>query len=167
MVDLAEQLIGEEEGRERCAYKDSRGFDTIGIGCLVDKRMRGAGLCDAAIDAQFTHDRANADAICARIPNFRELNDVQKASLTSVAFQLGDQILGWKHFMAAMGAKNIRGAAAALLDSDWALKQTPERAQRETQMLSTGEWVEHDPERHQVLSFGATHPSNSTTGDSA
>ena len=155
-MDLTEQLIGEEEGRDRCSYKDSRGFDTIGIGALVDHRVRGAGLCDAAIDAQFAHDRASADAICARIPRFSTLNEVQKASLLSVAFQLGDQILGWKHFMAAMAAGDLPGAAAALLDSNWARKQTPKRANRETSMLETGVWVAHDAVAPLVLSSATT-----------
>lgn len=145
MTDLAEQLIGEEEGRVRTSYKDSRGFDTIAIGCLVDKRVRGAGLCDAAIDAQFAHDRASADAICARIPNFEDLGDVQKAALTSVAFQLGDQVLGWKNFMAAMERRDLASAAAALRDSEWARTETPQRAERETSMLESGNWVEHTP----------------------
>lgn len=145
MTDLAETLIGEEEGRERTGYPDSLGYESIGIGCCIDKRVRGAGLCDAAIDAQFTHDRANADAVCERIPNFRALNPVQSAALTSVAFQLGDQVLGWKDFMAAMRETppNVRAAGAALRDSKWAKVQTPERADRECTMLETGAWVEH------------------------
>lgn len=140
-MDLAEQLIGEEEGRERCVYPDSRGFETIGVGCLVDRKVKGAGLCDAAIDAQFAHDSANARAVCARIPNFSELNENQQAALLSVAFQLGDQILGWKHFMSAMADKDVTAAAAALRDSDWARVETPRRALRESKMLETGEWV--------------------------
>jgi GH24 family phage-related lysozyme (muramidase) len=141
-TDRAEQLIAEEEGRARCAYLDSRGFWSIGIGCCVDTRIKGTGLCDAAIDAQFAHDRAAADAVCARIPNFGGLNDVQKAALVSVAYQLGDQILGWKNFMAAMSAGNITEAAAALLDSEWARTETTHRADRETTMLATGNWVD-------------------------
>lgn len=145
MTDLAEQLIGEEEGRVRTAYPDSSEshFLTIGIGCCVDKRVKGTGLCDAAIDAQFAHDRGNADAVCARIPNFTALNAVQQAALVSVAFQLGDQILGWKAFMAAMLASDAKAAATALRDSEWARTETPHRADRETSMLETGTWMEH------------------------
>lgn len=145
MTDPAEQLIAEEEGRERTVYPDSLGYESIGIGACVDKRVRGAGLCDAAIDAQFAHDRANADAVCARLPGFAALNDVQKAALTSVAFQLGDAVLGWRDFMAAMRQTppDVKAAGAALRDSKWATVQTPERADRECTMLETGEWQEH------------------------
>lgn len=145
MTDLAAQLVGEEEGRERTVYRDSLGFESIGIGCCVDHRVRGAGLCDAAIDAQFAHDRANADAVCARIPGFAAINAVQQAALTSVAFQLGDQVLGWHDFMAAMSQTppDVKAAGAALRDSKWAKVQTPERADRECTMLESGAWVEH------------------------
>lgn len=145
-MDLTEQLVGEEEGRERCAYPDSRGFETIGIGCLVDKRVPGAGLCDAAIDAQFAHDVANANAVCLRIPNFSAgwLNPVQQAALRSIAFQLGPQILGWKDFMAAMTARNPKAAGAALRNSNWARTETPRRADRECTMLETAQWVAAD-----------------------
>jgi GH24 family phage-related lysozyme (muramidase) len=143
MTDLAEQLVAEEEGRKRTAYPDSRGFLTIGIGCCVDPKVIGTGLCDAAIDAQFAHDRATADSVCARIPGFASLNEVQQAALVSIAFQLDAQILGWAHFMAAMceTPPNVKAAAAALLDSEWARRQTPQRATRECEMLETGVWV--------------------------
>lgn len=140
-MDLTEQLIGEEEGRERCAYSDSRGFWTIGIGCLVDKRFPGAGLCDAAIDAQFQHDSQTAVHTASRIPNFPQLNQIQQAALVSICFQLGDQVIGWKNFMAAMSSGDFPGAANALMDSNWAKTETPKRALRETQMLATGQWV--------------------------
>lgn len=144
MADLTEQLIGEEEGRERCVYTDSRGFSTIGIGCLVDKRIAGSGLCDAAIDAQFAHDSLTARSTAARIPNFSSLNEVQQAALISVCFQLGAQVLGWKNFISGMTSSDWQSAANALMDSTWAKEETPKRAQRETQMLATGEWVPHD-----------------------
>ena len=142
-MDPCEQLIGEEEGRRATVYTDSRGFSTIGIGCLVDARIRGAGLCDEAIDAQFRHDSATAWASAGRIPNFSSLNTFQQAALVSICFQLGPQVLGWKHFMAAMTANDLNAAGAALLDTEWARTQTPGRAQREVKMLVSGAWVPH------------------------
>lgn len=142
MTDLAEELIASEEGHARSAYLDSRGFWTIGIGCCVDARVKGTGLCDAAIDAQFEHDRSNANSVCARIPNFGGLDEVRQAALVSIAFQLGDQILGWHGFMTAMAGNDRKAAAAALLESEWARIETPHRAERECSMLETGLWME-------------------------
>lgn len=141
-MSLAEKLIGEEEGREPCAYPDTEGFLTIGIGALVDRRQPGAGLCDAAIDAQFAHDSAEARATAARFPHYSDLNEVRQAVLISMAFQLGSKPLHWPQFMAALEARDPKKAAAAGRDTDWWRVQTHTRAEREMRMLETGEWVE-------------------------
>lgn len=138
MTDLVEQLIAEEEGRERCAYQDSQGLWTIGIGCLVDKRKNAAGLCDAAIDAQFAHDSATARGWAAAIPGWSLCNDVQQAVIVSMCFQLG-QLHDWPFFRAALARGDFAGAEAAGQQSEW-FRQTPARAKRELNMLRTGQW---------------------------
>lgn len=143
MSDLAQQLIGEEEGRDPCVYKDSLGYFSIAIGCLVDRSQLGAGLCDAAIDAQFAHDSANARTIARRFPYFDEMSDVRKAVLISMAFQLTTKPLHWPDFMAALGVKDYAKAAVAGRDSDWWRVQTHSRAERAMRMLETGLWVDH------------------------
>lgn len=141
MTDLSEALIGEEEGRDPCVYRDSLGYYTIAIGCLVDKSQLGAGLCDAAIEAQFAHDSANARAIATRFPYFDELNEVRKAVLISMAFQLSTKPLHWPDFIAALGLRDYVKAAAAGRDSDWWRIQTHNRAERAMRMLESGLWV--------------------------
>jgi lysozyme len=145
MTSLLEQLLGEEEDRSPTVYLDTspRKLMTIAIGCVVDSRVPGAGLCDAAIDAQFTHDSASAQNIAGKWPNFTQANPVRQAVLISMAFQLGNKPGGWPNFMAALNRQDYQSAAAAGLDSDWAHEQTPKRAQREMAMLASGEWVAH------------------------
>lgn len=142
MSDLAQQLVAEEEGRDPCAYPDTEGYLTIGIGALVDRRQPGAGLCDAAIDAQFAHNSAEARAIAARFPHYLELNDVRQAVLISLAFQLATKPLHWPDFIGALQARDYSRAAAAGRDSDWWRIQTHARAEREMRMLESGEWQE-------------------------
>lgn len=141
-MDRAERLVAEEEGCDPCAYPDTQGYLTIGIGALVDKRVIGAGLCDAAIDAQFAHDSAEARATAARFPRYTELNDVRQAVLISMAFQLGTKPLHWPNFMAALEARDYMKAAQEGRDSDWWRVQTHTRAEREMLMLETGVWYE-------------------------
>jgi lysozyme len=138
--DLVAQLIGEEEGREACAYEDStpQRYLTIGIGALVDKRVAGAGLCDEAIDAQFAHDSARAWRDAAALPGFQRCNEVRQAVLVSLCFQLGS-LHDWPHFKGALALDDYAAAAAAGLDSLWA-KQTPTRAQRQMKMMASGLW---------------------------
>lgn len=138
---IFENLIAEEEGRSSTAYKDSRSYLTIGVGALIDPKVPGAGLCDAAIDAQFEHDSQSARAIAGKFPHFAELNEVRQAVLISMAFQLGDKPLHWPNFMNALESRNYRAAADAGRDTDWWRTQTPRRAEREMQMLETGSWV--------------------------
>lgn len=140
MSDLTEQLIAEEEGRVPYAYQDSRGLWTIGIGCLVDHSVGGAGLCDAAIDAQFAHDSATARAEAEALPGFEACNDVQRAVLVSMCFQLGN-LASWPKFKTALAAGDYKAAAAEGLNSMWA-RQTPKRAKREMGMLESGQWVD-------------------------
>lgn len=141
MTDLAEALVGEEEGRSRTVYKDILGFWSIGIGSCVDPKVPGAGLCDAAIDAQFAHDTAEAKAIAGRYPYFDELSEIRKAVFISMSFQLGSKPLYWPKFMAALRARDYVQAAIAGRDSDWWREQTHSRAEREMRMLESNEWV--------------------------
>jgi lysozyme len=141
MTDLVETLLGEEEGRETCVYKDSLGYWTIGIGCLVDPKKPGAGLCDEAISVQFSHDSAKAKERAARFKGFERCNDVQQAVLVSMCFQMGAAPLKWPNFCRALELGDYAAAAAHGLDSDWARDQTPKRAKRQMQMLSSGLWI--------------------------
>jgi len=135
--DLAHQLVSEEEGRIAHVYKDSEGFWTIGVGCLVDARKGGA-LCDEAIDAQLEHDMALARQRAAALAGFGQCNDVRQAVLVSMCFQLGD-LADWPNFRSALARGDYEAVAAHGLDSLWA-KQTPGRAQRQMSMFRTGVW---------------------------
>jgi GH24 family phage-related lysozyme (muramidase) len=140
MSDLGEALVAHFEGRRRCVYPDTRGLQTIGIGACVDPKVPGAGLCDEAIEAQFNYNAANARSVSAHFPHYAELDDVRKAALFSMAFQLGDKPLHWPNFMSALEAKDYKAAAAAGRDSDWWRNQTRDRAEHEMTMLETGNW---------------------------
>ena len=142
-MDLAEQLIGEEEGRSRTVFPDTLGIQTIAIGCVVDPRITGSGLCDAAISTQFAHDSQSARAIASTWPHFSTLNPVRQAVLISMAFQLGNKPAGWPKFKAALEAQDYERAAVEGADTEWYRTQTPKRAMREMAMLRTGEWVAH------------------------
>lgn len=140
MTDLSEVLIGEEEGREAFAYPDTRGYLTIGIGCLVDKRVHGAvGLCDQAIEAQFAHDSTRARSDAMRLLGFERCNEVRQAVLVSMCFQLGS-LHDWPNFRRAIELGDFATAAAHGRDSDWWRTQTRKRAERQLNMLASGQW---------------------------
>lgn len=135
--DLAHRLVAEEEGRIAHVYQDSLGFWTIGVGALVDQR-KGGGLCDEAIDAQLEHDLQTARRRAAALSGFDQCNEVRQAVLISMCFQLGS-LASWANFRNALAAGDYNAAADHGLDSLWA-RQTLARAERQMQMLRTGEW---------------------------
>lgn len=136
--DLAHRLVSEEEGRRPHVYQDTEGYWTIGVGCLVDRR-KGDGLCDEAIDVQLEHDLQTARKRAGALAGFELCNEVRKAVLVSMCFQLGS-LASWTNFRNALAAGDYEAAAAHGLDSLWA-KQTPARAQRQMQMMRSGVWA--------------------------
>lgn len=144
MSDLSEQLIDEEEGPSSCVvYKDSRGYDTIGRGVLVQSGIAGAGL--TADELAFIDQRRLLEAkhIATGYPFFATLSAVRQAVLVSVSFQLGLAPLHWPNFMACAARQDYAAMAAAGLASLWASQQTPARAKREMAMLETDTWIPH------------------------
>lgn len=139
--DLAHKLVSEEEGRRRHVYQDTEGYWTVGVGCLVDAR-KGGGLCDEAIDVQLNHDLQTARKRAAALAGFELCNEVRKAVLVSMCFQLGS-LASWTNFRKALSAGDYDAAAEHGLDSLWA-RQTPKRAERQMQMMRSGAWVNHD-----------------------
>jgi lysozyme len=140
--DLAEALIAECEGLRLTAYRDSRNLWTVGYGHLLDPHRDWNGYTITAdeADAWLSKDLFSARTTAAEFPHYAELNDVRKAVLTSMAYQMGSKPLHWPHFMAALEARDYDAAATAGLDSDWH-RQTPARAEREMVMLKSGSWA--------------------------
>ncbi len=140
MTDPTEQLIEEEEGRVGHVYPDSMGFQTIGVGHLVDSR-KGGCLPDEIITALLRYDIKIAQQTLWKHSSADKLNSYRIAALTSLIFQLGGpNAEGFHELWARLGFGDFKGAAAAGLDSKWA-QQTPKRAQREMEMLASGLWV--------------------------
>jgi len=139
-MDLKQQLI-REEGAESCAYQDSLGYWTIGVGRLIDSR-KGGGLSNAEIDFLLENDiRRNYKAVLFALPWIEKLNDPRQAVLIGMAFQMGLKgLLQFKRALGSIEDGQYGEAAVEMLDSLWA-QQTPERAKRLATQMETGEWV--------------------------
>lgn len=138
--ELTRQLRG-DEGVRSTVYKDHLGFDTIGVGRLVDPRKPGAGLRGHEIDYLLRNDiDERIDELTRRLPWWQDLDDARKGVLLNMSFQMGvDGLLGFKNTLAMVKAGDYEGAARGMLNSLWA-KQTPERAQRLSEQMRTGQW---------------------------
>jgi lysozyme len=131
-----------DEDRRKQIYKDTKGYWTIGIGRLVDPRVKGSGLRDDEINYMFNNDVDDRiDALTRALPWFQNLDDARKGVLINMAFQLGTVgLLGFKETLALVRRGEYALAADAMLISKWAREDTPARAKRMSEQMRTGIW---------------------------
>jgi lysozyme len=139
MTNLRDLLLL-HEGRIPHAYTDSLGYLTIGVGHLIDRR-KGGSLPDHIIDLLLEWDIAKHQGELFRaLPWTMELDDVRKAVLTDMTFNLGIAgLLGFKNTLAAVKEHRWDDAAKGMLRSRWAQQVGP-RALRLADMMRSGRW---------------------------
>lgn len=122
-------------------YRDSRGYQTLGIGLCVDKRVRGAGI--TLEEARWLAQRRVEERVRrlqALIPFWLRLAPARQGALLNMSYQLGvEGLLHFQKMLAAMRDEHWPLAAQEALDSDYA-KQTPNRARKYARQIETGEW---------------------------
>ena len=135
------QQLRRDEGDRPTVYKDSLGFDTIGVGRLVDARKPGSGLRPDEVAYLLNNDIDDRiEKLTRNLPWFQNLDDVRKGVLLNMAFQLGtDGLLAFKNTLAMVQAGQYEKAAVGMLASKWAT-QTPERAKRLSTQMRSGAW---------------------------
>ena len=140
IVDLKTQLL-REEGAESCAYQDSLGYWTIGVGRLIDSR-KGGGLSNDEIDYLLDNDiKAKTREVLLALPWMPRLSEPRQAVLIGMAFQMGiGGLLKFKRMLGSVEDGQYGEAAMEMLDSAWA-KQTFGRATRMAKQMETGEWT--------------------------
>lgn len=139
-MDLKSQLL-REEGAEPCAYQDSLGFWTIGVGRLIDSR-KGGGLSNEEINYLLENDiKVKTREVLLALPWAPRLSEPRQAVLIGMAFQMGiGNLLKFKRTIGSIEDGQYTEAAAEMLDSAWA-RQTPARAHRMALQMETGEWI--------------------------
>lgn len=139
--ELVRQLRG-DEGVRSCAYRDSLGLLTIGVGRLVDGRKPGAGLRDHEISFLLQNDIDDRiEALTRRLPWFQNLDDARRGALINMAFQMGvEGLLKFERTLALIRDGQYDAAADAMLQSKWA-QQTPARAARMAEQMRGGAWI--------------------------
>jgi len=139
-MDLKSQLL-REEGAESCAYQDSLGYWTIGVGRLIDSR-KGGGLSNEEIDFLLENDiKAKTREVLLALPWMPRLSEPRQAVLIGMAFQMGLKgLLQFKRMLSAVEDGQFFEAAAQMVESTWA-RQTPARAHRMALQMETGEWT--------------------------
>jgi lysozyme len=137
VVQLRNQLKI-DEGTILHAYRDSRGFLTIGSGILIDEREGGGitnGENDFLLDNRITKAINDMDD---RIPWIVTKSDGVQRAVANMVYNMGiEKVLRFKEMLAALKADNYKEAAAQALDSPWAT-EVGDRATRIAALLSAG-----------------------------
>lgn len=146
--------LSRDEGRKYVVYKDHLGYDTIGVGHLIDPRKGGflpsyaavelsdhGRLSDETIDRLLIDDiKAKDEELRRRAPWVNGLDDARYGCLLNMAFQMGvTGLLGFKNTLNMVKIGDYEGAAKGMLNSLWA-RQTPKRAKRVSEQMRTGKW---------------------------
>lgn len=135
--DQLRHALIKSEGYTLVSYRDSLGFQTIGIGHRLESNKR-ATLTHAQVDDLFRNDVNNAiRAARAEIPNYDKHSAKVKMVLIELSFQLGQTGLRkFKKFNEAMNKMNYVLAAQELRNSK-VFKQTPNRIMRHIKVLTS------------------------------
>lgn len=139
-VNSLESMLRREEGEVLHVYKDSLGFDTIGVGILVDARKGGGLRPEESAFILNNRIRIMTAAVIKRWPFVAKLNDARQAVVIAMAFQMGIATLAqFVNTLRNIEAGFYDKAATGMLNSLWA-RQTPERAKRMSEQMRTGVW---------------------------
>lgn len=130
--------LNSEEGRRKSAYRDSLGYWTIGVGRLIDARLK-AGLRDKEIDYLLGNDLEEKLPEIANEPWFLACADSEprQRALLDWYFQLGHHVYGFVATLQALVNKDWAQAGKRMRQSLW-FKQTPVRALRVIKKIETG-----------------------------
>ena len=132
-------LIKEHEGVVKHAYQDSRGYWTIGVGRLIDEKLKG-GLFDDEIDYLLANDVKRCEDEAVTYPFYAKMDEARKAVIISMLFNLGKPNFDkFQNMQAALLVGDFHTASNEMLNSRWAT-QVGHRANHLAQMMRTGEW---------------------------
>lgn len=136
---LIERII-EHEGIRKSVYKDSLGYDTIGIGFLCDAR-KNAGLsvdeCMLILNSRI----ANLERQLIVNSWFTKQDLVRKGVLVELAYNLGVAGLKrFKKFLTAMDAREYDVAVDELIDSKWSTQIGKSRLNNILKRVRTGSY---------------------------
>ena len=122
------------EGYRGHVYKDTLGYDTVGVGCrmpLSEDESMLLAACRAA-DSR----RELTGALGRAGVRWENLSEGLRDALTEMSYQLGvPKMMKFRKMLAAIAARQWDTAADEALDSTWARDQTPVRAEALAKVL--------------------------------
>ena len=120
-----EQLVAADEGLRLMPYRCSAGVLTVGYGTAFPLTEQEAHLL-------LRHRLQGVLDQCERrFSWWSKLSPARQQVVASMGYQLGfDGLLGFKRMLADLERGDYRAASDEMLDSKWAISDTPARARR-------------------------------------
>ena len=126
--------IKEEEGYSNKVYFDHLGYGTIGYGHLVkplDNFVEGKVYDNKELEKLLEYDFQIAYQDGMSLTKDIDIPDEAKEIVIHMCFQMGKpKVSKFKKMFEALNKKDYDGASKEMLDSLWAKKHTPARAER-------------------------------------
>ena len=133
-LEAMKEEIKQEEGYSNKVYFDHLGYGTIGYGHLVkplDNFVEGKVYDHKELEKIFEYDFQIAYQDGMDLTKDLDIPDEAKEIVIHMCFQMGKpKVSKFKKMFEALGKKDYDSAANEMLDSLWAKKHTPARAER-------------------------------------
>ena len=143
-LEAMKEEIKQEEGYSNKVYFDHLGYGTIGYGHLVkplDNFVEGKVYDNKELEKIFEYDFKISLQDMETITKDLDIVDQAKEILVLMLYQLGrTKVLKFKRMFEALRKKDYDSAANEMLDSLWAKKHTPARAERLAKKMRELTW---------------------------
>ena len=124
--------IKAHEGYSKKVYKDTLGYDTIGIGFLVSSLELDEDVCDIILERRL---KKNETVLQRKITHYIDLPIEVQNIIQNMYYQLGNRLFNFVKTLHYIDNGKWRAASVEMLDSLWA-KQTPNRAKELSERMA-------------------------------
>ena len=124
--------IKAHEGYSKKVYKDTLGYDTIGIGFLVSSLELDEDVCDIILERRL---EKNEVVLQRKMPYYSNLPIEVKNIIQNMYYQLGNRLFNFVKTLHYIENGKWTAASIEMLDSLWA-KQTPNRAKELSERMA-------------------------------
>ena len=124
--------IKRHEGYSKKVYKDTLGYDTIGIGFLIASLELDEDVCDIILERRLA---SNEKVLQRKLTFYRNQPREVQNIIQNMYYQLGNKLFNFVKTLHYIENDKYKAASIEMLDSLWA-KQTPNRAKELSNRLA-------------------------------
>ena len=124
--------IKAHEGYSKKVYKDTLGYDTIGVGFLVSSLELDEDVCDIILERRL---KKNEEVLQRKMTNYINLPTEVQNIIQNMYYQMGNRLFNFVKTLHYIENGKWRAASLEMLQSLWA-KQTPNRAKELSERMA-------------------------------